>query len=143
MEADIGTMREGVMVKEKYEDEVKKNPESYTPNSILKFYQKEIIRLQNTTTRMNAYLEAKDKLPQIAATLSDLMTTRPAQPLLIQEKMRELKDYERKINTFEAGKIPKEIVEEAKEVIGNLEEKIVQYSKIKIIAGVTPDFPVN
>ncbi len=135
---EVTDFEKGIITSEKYSEEIKKDPTHFTAESILNFYQTEISRLYSITARINRYLEAKDKIPEIAAELSDLETTRPAQPLLIQQKIRDLQEYERKINMFEAGNIPEEILEEAKETIGGLLEKLHTYAKVKIIAEQNP-----
>lgn len=120
---------------EKYKHE---DIENLSPGAIFEFYDTEIKNLHKTTEKINTYLDAKEKLPIIAAQLSDLETNKPRQGVLIQEKIRELQDCERKINMFEKGKVPEDVLQNALYSIKLLEKKLNQYISLGSVAEENP-----
>ncbi len=96
--------------------EVAQHPEDW--------YGAEIKRIQKNMTDLEGYASAKKHEPKIAAVLSDIMSTRPRQPIREEDLLRELKKYEYVISFFENKYGKSMTTEEVRKQIDTLWKKL-------------------
>lgn len=111
----------------------------YKASAVLKKYNTLISNFHSKVIDVSSYLEAKEKEPVFAGLLSEIMTTRPAQPVREMELLQELQKYDSIIKYYEQKNIDKKSIEELKKMVDNLKSEIITFSKIEHVAKNTPE----
>ena len=120
-------------------DEVVEYKDIYFPESIKESYTEKIKSLHAEFSKINNYLLSKKMGPVIAKETLYLLDMKPVPGVLLEEKMQDLKKYEKVIASFEKNGVPEEVFRDAKKKASELNTMMTEFAKMQNIAENHPE----
>ncbi len=122
---------------ETYGIEVEKNLDTYRAEAIVQSYKKKIETLHAALTRVMDYLKAKKEFSKLEHEIESMLIKRPT-TLTMVEKVNDLENYKRIIQSFEKNNIPEEVWSDAKQAEEDLSDIVLTYSQMRKVAEENP-----